>query len=221
MNSSSSKSRAVLEREAIDALLVAAGPLIQTSRSRKDYTERCWGTLSTVRDDTLVRITSSVAANHTLGLDLLEQITDLAEESINDHCMLAPVFYSANMYHSEILRYLSGLSFYKGLAPVTDGYYPEERIRQASALIRVTSYLSVSDTNINTFVYDEDVPSYENQPPVYMVDDPVLVNLIITNENPEAVADIIISRKLTDTDEIVSLITSMDTSIPALQHGSL
>ena len=223
MNTSLSKSRAALEQEAIDVLLVAAGPLIQTSKSRKDYTERCRGTLSTVHDHTLSRITASAATNHTLGLDLLEQIADgdLTEDNINDRCMLSSVFQNANMYYSEILRYLSGLSFYRGLTPVTDGHYPEERAKQASALIRLTSYLTYSDTDINTFVHDEDTPSYENQPPAYMVDDPALVNLIISSENPEVVADTIIARRLTSTDEIVSLITSMDSRIPALQHGSL
>jgi hypothetical protein len=99
------------------------------------------------------------------------------------------------------------------LDAIKNGEYPERRTEQATALLLVTDHLYTTPHVV--------IRADASGSRTATLADEKLGALITTHRNPGLVADLIISRNVTDMDEIASLLAQMDSTAAAVSAGVL
>lgn len=162
------------------------------------------------QDDTLRRM--KIAARTELGSDLMRMVSydKRTEEYVRDWLAFEP--YKREHDLPRIQGMLLALDQFPHLAPQSQ---EEKRYEQIMAIIRVTVHFNLDNEKVSVarsgafknarlFIADEGIRTF-----------------ITTNENPCVVADIIISRNLTDHEQIAVLLATMNESETVLSTGVL
>lgn len=197
--------REQLERDTAESLATQTGTFLA-----KTY-EKLLAALPDYSDATLHRF--AAAATTDLGWNLNEFICNArpSEAYVNDWITTRPTAIKENI---DTLHIIQGLGEYKHLEPQQHGHYPQRRIEQITALIRVSAHLGNTGHGV-AFGVNKD------QGLMLHIEDENLSDLITTHENPQAVADIIIARDLTDPDQIIQLLSTMSNTTKPIRDGAL
>lgn len=169
--------------------------------------------LSTFSDATLHRIQTVTNPLYSDAI-LYNLITDTGttEETFNDYCMLIPTFTTMGTNQKYSNHYARSLDQYL-LEPIESGVYPERRVQQASAIVRVTHYLrSQGEVASST-----DVHGWE----MSFIPKRGLRRLLTDHENPEHVADIVLQRGITDGKSITAILEAEIVAPTPLKTGVL
>lgn len=138
----------------------------------------------------------------------------LDETTVNDWCMLSPVLEHAGINVAQGTNFIHALPHYEHLMPQGIGEYPEERVEQASAIIRVTRHLS--DMGIKT----RKMPEKGEFIIQYIYDEP-LRTFLTTDDEPQLIADIVTERSIIDVDQIKGIMDEIKSNPTALAEGTL
>lgn len=198
--------RKQLEDEAVEGLLRCA----RSAPARKDeFRASCHYMVLEYHTETLRRIIGTTATEQ--GFKLLVLIQGGSEDRfINDWIAVSQLSHQ-NMSNAKTV--VDALPYYKGLAAQHHGQYPQRRTAQVEAIFRVTEHLY---TGSSVKIQND---SDGNR--IAILTDEKLSSLIINHPSPEAVADLIITRNITDHDQIVSILGDMDSTAPAITEGIL
>lgn len=137
------------------------------------------------------------------------------EETINDLIMLRKLIHGIDEigFPGKRSLYLRGISHYEHMAQQINGDYPERRLAQGTAILRVTAYLK--SQGIKNEAVEADGKRYAR------ITDPAIRTLLTTHEDPTAFADLIINRNLTTGADIKNVLATMSTLPAPLRTGSL
>jgi hypothetical protein len=108
----------------------------------------------------------------------------------------------------------AGLDYYESLTPYSSGAYPDRRREEILAITNVTIHLISSQHGISY-----GIPKHYHG--IAFIEDAKLRDLITTHKNPNAVADLIIERDITDTEQITALLETMSATTNAIRDGVL
>lgn len=181
--------------------------------------ERNYETLANIltqySDQALHRFT---AVPEELGQDFAWGLVALLRESttenyINDWIAIQPVVPRSGLY-DQIEYIINSLGEYQKLEPQDNGHYPAQRTQQVQAITRVTDHFIRTRDG-----FDEDLN--KDRKLMQIIHDEALRDLLTTHENPEAIADIIVTRNLTDPDQLTALHDTMHRINTALTDGAL
>jgi hypothetical protein len=111
--------------------------------------------------------------------------------------------------------YLRGISHYEHIAPQVDGSYPARRLAQATAVLRITGHLRREGVKNHGLREEGGAKMF-----AYIADERIRT-MLTTHEDPEALAELIISRGLTTSEDIKAVLLTMTGISPALRTGSL
>lgn len=204
--------RQQLEHEAATALAgssYTASTAEATEQYRANNHHVLYNTvLSRYNDATLHRLIA-VAPVLDGSIRQLLMMERVHEDHLNDWITVELSALEEVMDTDPVIR---GLRRYQELAPQKDGNYPAHRIEQVSALTRITAHLLDLGHGIE---YDVDEDGFN----IHIIADPKLRTLVTTHENPSAIADLIISRNLTDPDQLTALLDNMSTTTNAIRNG--
>ena len=143
-------------------------------------------------DATLHRIMESATTDIGWELDTLLGNSQPSEEYVNDWIVIRSAQVDNTVNHEHII---TGLEAYEHLAQQDNGHYPEERAAAITAILRVSAHLGTTGEGLEFGVTQ--------------------------HENPSAVADIIISRNVTDSEQIIQLLETMDQTAHPISNGVL
>lgn len=154
------------------------------------------------------------AAHGDIGYALLQMLlySKYEEGYLNDWITLAPLVTQQSMM-STAHPVASALHNYPHLEPMRNGQYPQRRVEQATALLLVTDHLY---TGVHVIIRADATGTR-----TATLADSKLGDLITTHENPALVADLIISRNVTDTDQLLNLLIEMGSTAAAVSTGVL
>jgi hypothetical protein len=213
IQSDTATERQQLEHEAATAL--STSRVYSSSEEAERYREHNFHVLASI---VLPRYSSAtmhrlIAAAPVLETNLRQLLLmeRVHEDYLNDWVTVELTALTEVMDTDPIIR---GLHRYENLTPQRDGAYPARRIEQVSALTRVTAHLLDLGHGIEHDVNDEEFN-------IHYIADPKLRNLLTTHENPAAVADLIIQRDITDADQIIILLDTMNATANAINDGAL
>lgn len=186
-----------------DTILEELKPVLATTLSEGDIpevTDGLRGILSTFHVNTLRRMQSVMDSRYAAEFAGLINYDKLPEDTVNDWCALIPLVESMNTGIIAGTRYLYSPPFYESLTPQQKGSYPEERVAQITALVRVTRYLEKKNVpTTNRYRKKEGIV-------IECIYDKALSTFITTHRDPERVADIIIERDTTDLQLITEIL---------------
>lgn len=199
-------SRAQLEQEVAEALVKPS------SYTDTELVNSYRKALQGYSDNTLHRINSVApaldAGAFVTHLLLLEHPDDA---HLNDWVTIKSITLSESMDPQTFIR---GLIQYENLTPQQNDHYPPRRTEEVLAISRVTAHFCTrGDGN----VYGRN-DEYDN---IEYIGDAKLRALLTTHEDPAAIADIITQRGITDTDQITTLLDTMDHTAKAITNGAL
>lgn len=147
-------------------------------------------------DETLRKLLS--AADKGYDYKLVRLILD---DTIEDWLLIEPEL--NDVPDTGIQKALTALHHYEFLAPHER---PERRREQITAILRATEHLRGDVRYSQSGIH---------------INDRRLRDLITTHKDPEAVADLIIARDLTDVDTLTAILAVMDSIEPAINDGAL
>jgi hypothetical protein len=156
-------------------------------------------------DETLRTLLRAADAGHDYHLVRL-----ITEEIIEDCLLIEPELNQTPGISDR--KILAGLRRYRHLAPHEDS---ERRLTQITAIRRaVHRGLQLQYTAVDTIKVRE-------TPNEICISDERISDLITTHEDPEAVADLIVSRDISSADELMAILEAMDRVSPAMIDGVL
>jgi hypothetical protein len=173
--------------------------------------QRLLAVLHPYSDETLHRFAATATTD--IGGDLNDFLVgaEADEEYVNDWITIEPTALAEGF---DSVPLLQGLQKYENLTPQKDGHYPKRRTEQVLAITRVTAHLADKGHGFYNGFTDEGLS-------VEYIEDDKLRDLLTTHENPTAIADIIIQRDITDADQIMILLDTMDATANAINDGAL
>lgn len=207
-----SSSRRMLEHDTANTLCANAHNYKPLGvKKHKDYYKRLRTVLADYHDATLHRLSVSLPTT-THNFQLLEIICydNLTEETVNDWYMMV----EHNIKRNAVARFAAGLTMYKNLVQQHDGHYPAARLVQVTAIIFITEYLFSLGKAATT-------ENPQNLKIMTYVAEEALRDQIDTNDDPTALADIIISRYLTTGKEVADFLATANQLQTPLKDGAL
>lgn len=197
--------REQLERDTAESLATQTGTFLA-----KTY-EKLLAAIPDYSDATLHRF--AAAATTDLGWNLNEFICNArpSEAYVNDWITTRPTAIKENI---DTLHIIQGLCEYKHLEPQQHGHYPQRRIEQITALIRVSAHLGNTGHGI-AFGVNKD------QGLMLHIEDEKLSDLLTTHENPSAIADLIVTRNITNAEQLTALYKESANTAKAINKGVL
>lgn len=137
------------------------------------------------------------------------------EEFVNDLILLKDQLVGDLGSPGKRSLYLRGISHYEHIAPQVDGSYPARRLAQATAVLRITAHLKREGVKNQGVREEGGAKTF-----AYIADERIRTMLTM-HEDPEALAELIISRGLTTSEDIEAVLVMMTGVSPALRTGSL
>jgi hypothetical protein len=173
--------------------------------------QRLLAVLHPYSDETLHRFAATATTD--IGADLNDFLVgaEADEEYVNDWITIEPTVLQEG---GDSVPILVGLKKYENLTPQKNGHYPLRRIEEVLAITRVTIHLEDLGHGFYNGFNDEGLS-------VEYIEDDKLRDLLTTHENPTAIADIITQRDITDADQIIMLLDTMDATANAINDGAL
>jgi hypothetical protein len=168
--------------------------------------------LPTYSDATLNRIINAPQETSAHVLGVIRQTTS-NDENINDWISVEPVINAAGGWAEDAVL---AIPTYKHIASYA-GPQTSRRIIQARALISVSIHLFTHRGGELHFRLTRD----SNGNRVRHIADEKLTTLILTHNDPIAVALIITTRNLTDSDQITAIYDTMSNTQNAISDGTL
>jgi hypothetical protein len=139
---------------------------------------------------------------------------DATEDEINDAYMLSPLAYELKISANLVHQYINALAHYENLTPQKNGHYPDRRLAQARALMRVTHRLYLRNVRVlDVAERPEDC--------IFHIKDDKLSAFIIASDNPESIADLMDERDFTTGVEVANFLATANDIPVSLQTGAL
>lgn len=138
------------------------------------------------------------------------------EEVINDFLSFSELMFSTQAIGAPGKRnlYVRGIGHYEGIEPQGSGTYPQRRLEQGTAILRITDYLRAKGVK-NEAVDPDSGVRYAR------IKDETMRLLLTASEDPMALADLIIAREFTTGSEVEGFLrVTSDLAVP-LRIGSL
>jgi hypothetical protein len=204
--------REQLERDTAEALAnLDYGPPTTEMEAldRAHNYQRIIAVLHPYSDETLHRFTATATTD--IGWSLNDFLCGAQpdEERVNDWIIIEPTALDEDI---DSVPLMQGFQQYKNLTPQKDGHYPPRRAEEVLAITRVTAHLGESGNGIFHGFNDEGIA-------VEYIEDEKLRDLLTTHEDPTAIADLITQRSITDADQIIILLGTMNSTASALHDG--
>jgi hypothetical protein len=203
-------SREQLERETANALVASMSPdhPDNDEHGRSDALQRCLRSLPKFTPEALTLFRES--ADTRLGEELLHLLAYKyrSEQYLVDWILINP--YSGVGQNADVHYVVRALPHYDHIAPLSNS---KERSEQSRAILRVTDYLAGTKQGYNVVSDGDDEYA--------IITDEKLRLLLTTHKDPAAVADIIVNRGITDADQIVKLLATMNEDATVLNDGTL
>lgn len=202
------------DRELLEQKIASTIAYGDNAEGRAQMQLRVLECLSSYSKDTLHFI-SAAAENTEYPGDLVPLIVFEKRDAdyLIDWTVVEPYAYEHDM--PPVAKTLSALPYYKGLVPVEGSEYPERRRAQVIAIFRITNHLGYAGVNIR--VPDPNDPSGAME----FITDQKLRDLITNHEKPEFIADLMIERKITDAEQLSSILDTMNDTPAAIVEGTL
>lgn len=201
-----------LEHETAEALVNQnfQGVTTEESRRKKSY-QQILAALPQYSDDILNRIIQATSTRSGYNINDMLCSSYADREYISDWTIIDS---STRDKDIDVDTLTISLEKYNNLPPQEENHYPSQRKEIITAITRVTNHLETNGQGITT--------EYSSKGEhVKFIEDDALRDLITTHENPSAIADIIISRNLSDPDQITTLLATMDNTATAINDGAL
>lgn len=203
-------SREQLERATAKALVSSMSPdhPDNDERGRSNALWRCLRRLPKFTTEALVLFRES--ADTRLGEELLHLLAYKyrSEQYLVDWILINP--YSGVGQNADVHYVVRALPHYENLAPLSNR---KKRSEQSRAIFRVTDYLAGKKHGYMVISDGDD--DYA------LITDENLRTLLTTHSDPAAVADIIVNRGITDAEQIVKLLATINETATALNDGTL
>jgi hypothetical protein len=211
------RARKKLEREIAETVCQKNDPAIHHGKRKHSYYYKdVRDTISAYSLPTLYRLQHIAGVpDMSFGLFDLLSYQPPAEEVINDWCMLYPTI-TPVMLQNELMHHINALPYYEHLEPQNAGHYPEKRINQGTAIIRVTKHLK--QHGVTTSV-KKDPTNLKSR--IEYIKDRKLRDLLTTSDDPCRLADLIIERKLTTAAQVKEMLATMGDLPTTLTEGAL
>lgn len=179
--------------------------------SRAHAYQRLLAVLHPYSAETLQRFTATATTD--IGADLNDFLVGAHPDEglVNDWIILEPTALDEDI---DSVPLMQGLTQYKNLTPQHDGHYPPRRAEEVLAITRVTAHLAESGHGVFDGFNDEGLS-------MQYIEDEKLRDLLTTHEDPTAIADLITQRGVTDADQIIILLDTMNTTANAINNGAL
>jgi hypothetical protein len=207
--------RDLLERETFEALSNADNGLPSSDNweriNVRKLNSRLLSALSGYSDATLRRLIGASSTN--IGWLIVQLVRNVqpSEDYLNDWITIKTIPHDRTADDELILN---GLGTYTTLAPQDHGNYPDQRATAMHAIVRITAHLGNAGTGL---AFD----TTEHQEVMVTIEDRALRDLITTHENPSSIADLIITRNLTDATQIKALCEIAASTPSAVSGGTL
>lgn len=206
--------REQLERSTAEALVRMdfGPPTTETEAINRAHNyQKIIPVLTAYSDETLHRFAATATTE--IGWSLNDFLCGAQpdEERVNDWIIIEPTAIENDI---DSVPLMQGLQQYENLTPQKDGHYPPRRIKEVIAITRVTAHLGETSKGVFNGFNDEGVA-------MEYIEDEKLRDLLTTHEDPTAIADIITQRGITDTDQIITLLDTMNTTAHAINDGAL
>jgi hypothetical protein len=136
------------------------------------------------------------------------------ETILRDYCRLCHIDALKFTRVQHLTDRLASLQFYEHLTPQQEGYYPEERVSQATAILTVVAHQKLH--GIEGWHVTGSAPKMEYYP---YIDDAKLRELLLTSDyDRDVLVNLIVERNIFDGEELARIIGSAH---PALVDGAL
>jgi hypothetical protein len=207
--------RVLLEREAFD-ILVSKDYGLPSSGTEERISVRKLNkifasVLSGYGDATLQRLIEASDTKLGYHLHSLLRNNQPSEDRLNDWITVKTIPHDRTTDDELIIN---GLETYTSLTPQDHGHYPAQRATALHAIVRITAHLGKAGTGL-TF------DTTDHQESMVTIEDEELRDLITTHGDPSSIADLIITRNLTDSDQIKDLCKIMTNTASAINAGAL
>jgi hypothetical protein len=209
----SAPSRSDLERDAAKNLVDFALIKSYEVKNRPKVYPMVRELISGYSVETLHRLNKAARSPYVHNIFVMVS-NDATEDEINDAYMLSPLAYELKIGANLVHQYINALAHYENLTPQKNGHYPDRRLAQARALMRVTHRLYLRNVRVlDVAERPEDC--------IFHIKDDKLSAFIIASDNPESIADLMDERDFTTGVEVANFLATANDIPVSLQTGAL